>query len=201
MLVGRTNRRAFIACLGGAAAWPVVARTQPTALPVIGFLSARSPREAGGDLAAFRQGLGQADYFEGKNVIIEYRWAEGQYDRLPALAAELVARQVAVIAAVGGEPSGLAAKAATATIPIVCTLGGDAVSDGLVTNLSRPGGNITGATIMGLDMGPKRIELAHQLVPNGSALATLINSKFPPTLAEAHDMQVAAHSWSAVHYV
>ncbi|MFZ0238555.1 MAG: ABC transporter substrate-binding protein [Xanthobacteraceae bacterium] len=125
---------------------------------------------------------------------MEYRWAEGHYDRLPAFAAELAARQVAVIAAVGGEPSGLAAKAATATIPIVCTLGGDAVAAGLVAHLNRPGGNITGVTIMGLEMGAKRVELAHQLVPNGSALATLINSKFPLTLAEAHDMQAAAHA-------
>jgi putative tryptophan/tyrosine transport system substrate-binding protein len=188
------KRREFIAALGGTAAWPVAARAQQRDLPVIGFLSARSPAEAASDLAAFRRGLGQTDYFEGKNVAIEYRWAEGRYDRLPAMAAELVARQVALIAAVGGEPSGLAAKAATATIPIVCTLGGDAVEAGLVANLNRPGGNITGVTIMGLEMGPKRVELAHRLVPNGSALATLINSKFPPTLAEARDMQAAAHS-------
>jgi ABC-type uncharacterized transport system substrate-binding protein len=189
------KRREFITLVGGAAVLlPHAARAQQQGVPVIGFLSARSPAESASDLAAFRQGLGQTGYFEGKNVAIEYRWAEGRYDRLPAMAAELVARQVTVMAAVGGEPSGLAAKAATAIIPIVCTLGGDAVAAGLVAQLNRPGGNITGVTIMGLEMGPKRVELAHQLVPNGSALATLVNSKFPPTLAEAHDMQAAAHS-------
>src|SRR5437660_2106227 len=127
---------------------------------------------------------------------MEYRWGEGRYDRLPAMAAELVARQVAVIAAVGGEPSGLAAKAATTTIPIVCTLSGDAVEEGLVASLNRPGGNITGVTIMGLEMGPKRVDLARQLVPNGSALAALVNSKFPMTLSEAREMQDAARSLS-----
>jgi len=188
------KRRELIRLLGGAAAWPLAARAQQQGMPVIGFMSTRSPAEAASDLAAFRQGLGQTGYFEGKNVSIEYRWAEGRYDRLPAFAAELVARQVAVIAAVGGEPSGLAAKAATATIPIVCTLGGDAVAAGLVAHLNRPGGNITGVTIMGLEMGPKRIELAHQLVPSGSALATLINSKFPMALAETGEMHTAARS-------
>jgi putative tryptophan/tyrosine transport system substrate-binding protein len=189
------QRREFITAIAGAAAaWPLTLRAQQQAMPVVGLLSSRSPAEAASDLAAFRHGLGQTGYFEGKNVTIEYRWAEGHYDRLPAMAAELVARQVAAIAAVGGEPSGLAAKAATATIPIVCTLGGDAVAAGLVDHLNRPGGNITGVTIMGLEMGPKRVELAHQLVPNGTALATLINSKFPLTLAEAHDMQAAAHA-------
>jgi putative ABC transport system substrate-binding protein len=158
------------------------------------FLEREVPGGSGCDLAAFRQGLGQAGYFEGKNVAVEYRWAEGRYDRLRALASELVARQVAVIAAVGGEPSGLAAKAATATIPIVCTLGGDAVEAGLVSQLNRPGGNITGVSIIGAEMGPKRVELAHHLVPNGRALAALVNSKYPLALAEARQMQAAARS-------
>jgi putative tryptophan/tyrosine transport system substrate-binding protein len=190
------RRRNFIAGLASTtAAWPFAARAQQQqALPVVGFLSARSPAEAATDLAAFRHGLGQAGYFEGKNVTIEYRWAEGHYDRLPAMAGEFVGRQVAVIAAVGGEPSGLAAKAATSTIPIVCTLGGDAVKAGLVNQLNRPGGNITGVSIIGSEMGPKRLELAHQLIPNASTFAVLINSKFPLGPAEARDMEAAAHS-------
>jgi putative ABC transport system substrate-binding protein len=191
------RRRDFIAGVGGfAAVWPLAAHAQQQGMPVIGFLSSRSPAESSSALAGFRQGLGQAGYFEGKNVTIEYRWAEGQYDRLPALAAELVARQVAVMAAVGGEPSGLAAKPATATIPIVCSLGGDAVEAGLVDSLNRPGGNITGVTLMAQEMGPKRLEFAHQLVPNGNALAALVNPKFPLALAEARDMQAAARSLS-----
>jgi putative tryptophan/tyrosine transport system substrate-binding protein len=189
------QRRAFITGIAGAAAaWPLAVPAQQQAIPVVGFLSARSPAEAASDLAAFRHGLGQTGFFEGKNVSIEYRWAEGHYDRLPAMATEFVTQQVAVIAAVGGEPSGLAAKAATNTIPVVCTLGGDAVKAGLVTQLNRPGGNITGVTIIGAEMGPKRLELTHQLVPTASAVAVLINPKYSPGLAEARDMEAAAHS-------
>ena len=189
------RRREFITWLGGAAAaWPLAADAQQAAMPVVGFLSSRSPAEAAESAEGFRRGLGQTGYFEGKNVTIEYRWAEGHCDRLPAMAAELVARQVAAIAAVGGEPSGLAAKAVTTTIPIVCSLGGDAVKVGLVTQLNRPGGNITGVSILGAEMGPKRLELAHQLVPKATAFAVLINPKYSPGLAEARDMDVAAHS-------
>src|SRR5262249_9606467 len=187
------RRREFILTLGGAAAtWPLTARAQKPAMPVIGFLSARSPPEAASVLCAFRQGLGEAGYFEGKNVTIEYRWAEGQYDRLPALAAELVQRQVTVIAATGGEPSALAAKAATSTIPIVASLGGDPVEAGLVASLSRPGGNLTGATIMSQQLGPKRLELLRQLVPNATAIAMLTNPNFTAASAEARDVRDAA---------
>jgi len=187
------RRREFIALIGSTtAAWPLAARAQQAAMPVIGWLSARSPAEAASVLQAFHQGLGQVGYFEGKNVTIEYRWAEGRYDQLPALAAELVSRQVTVIAATGGEPSPLAAKAATTTIPIVCTLGGDPVETGLVASLNKPGGNLTGTTIMAVEMGPKRLDLARQLVPNATAVAMLINPRFPTASAEAREVQDAA---------
>jgi putative tryptophan/tyrosine transport system substrate-binding protein len=184
-------RRKFIVALSGAAALPLAARAQP-ALPVIGFLNARAPDEAACAVGAFRQGLGESGYFEGKNVTVEYRWAEGRYDRLPALAAELVSRQVAVIAATGGDPSALAAKAATATIPIVFTIGGDPVQLGLVTSLSKPGG--TGVTFIFSELGAKRLELLRQLVPNATAIAMLVNPNFPPTTAEVSDVQAGARS-------
>src|SRR6516165_2974492 len=187
------KRREFMALIGGAAVvWPFATRAQQSAMPVIGWLSARSPAEAASVLQAFRQGLGQVGYFEGKNVTIEYRWAEGRYDRLPTLAADLVSRQVTVIAATGGEPSPLAAKAATSSIPIVCTLGGDPVQTGLVASLNQPGGNLTGTTIMAVEMGPKRLDLARQLAPNATAVAMLVNPKFPTASAEAREVQEAA---------
>ena len=163
-------------------------------MPVVGFLSGRSPGEAASAVDAFRQGLGEFGYIEGQNVTIEYRWAEGHYDRLPALAAELVARQVAVIAATGGEASGLAAKAATATIPIVFTMGGDPVELGLVVSLNKPGGNVTGVTFIVNDIPTKRLGLLRQLVPNATTIAMLVNPNYPATSAEVRDVQAAART-------
>ena len=153
------QRRDFITLVSGAAAaWPLVARAQQPAMPVIGYLSSRSPGETAALVAAFRKGLGEAGYVEGQNVAIEYRWAEGQYDRLPALAADLAQRGVAILVTTGGEPSALAAKAATSTIPIVFTVGGDPVKLGLVESFNRPGGNSTGVSVLTTAPEAKRLD-------------------------------------------
>jgi putative ABC transport system substrate-binding protein len=173
------KRRQLLALLGGAAAWPLAARAQQPAMPVIGYLSARTPKSDESLLAAFRQGLGANGYVEDKNVAIQYRFAEGEYDRLSALAAELVGRQVAVIVATGGTQ--LAAKKATGAIPIVFSIASDPVEGGLVGSLNRPGGNLTGVTNLNREVGPKLLELLHELVPRATIIGLLSNPTTPGT--------------------
>jgi putative ABC transport system substrate-binding protein len=167
-------KRRELLLLGGAMAAARPLRAQQRALPVIGFLSSRSPGEAATVVAAFHQGLAETGYVEGQNLAIEYRWAEGRYDRLPALAADLVGRKIDVIVAAGGTPSALAAKSATSTIPIVFS-SGDPVEGGVIASLSRPGGNLTGVSTMNTEMTPKRLELLSELVPQAKAIALLVN--------------------------
>jgi putative ABC transport system substrate-binding protein len=185
------RRREYITLLGGAAAgWPLAARAQQPAMPVVGFLGRSPPALFGNQVRAFLGGLNELGYVEGRTVAIEWRWAEGQDDRLPAMAADLVARQVAVLATSGGIHPARAAKAATATIPIVFAMGDDPVDVGLVPSLNRPGGNLTGVTSLNVEVGPKRLELLQELVPGISTIALLVNPSNPsPQLLE---LQTAA---------
>ena len=190
------RRREFITLLGGAAAaWPIAARAQQPAMPVVGFLSSLSATDASRITAAFYQGLNETGYIDGRNVAVEFRWADGQYDRLPAMAGELVQRKVAVIAAISGTPAGLAAKSATTSIPIVFAIGGDPVAPGLVTNLSRPAGNVTGVTFFTSPLAAKRLGLLHDLVPKATTFAVLTNPDNPPSLLEGIEVPAAAKAF------
>jgi putative ABC transport system substrate-binding protein len=190
------RRRDFITVLGGSAgAWPLAARAQQRAVPVIGLLSTRSPAVDMPLMAVIRQGLNETGFVEGKNVALDYRWAEGQYDQMAGLAADFVRQQVAIIVTIGGDMSALAAKAATATIPIVFATGSDPLRSGLVTSLSRPGGNITGVSTFFVDMEPKRLELLRELRPHATTTAALVNpGNIPRAEIQLSDIQTAARS-------
>jgi putative ABC transport system substrate-binding protein len=186
-------RRKFVAALGGTAfAWPLAVRAQQPVMPVIGWLSGTSAEASKPALGAFQQALGETGYVEGRNVQFEYRWADGQYDRLPAMAVDLVARGVALIASGGGEPAAYAAKAATSTIPVVMVIGDDPVQEGLVASLSRPGANITGATLFAYEMESKRLGLLHEAVPAAKTIAVLFNPANPTVASQVRDVRETA---------
>src|SRR5262245_62636938 len=188
------NRREFITLLGGAAAWPLAARAQQGAMPVIGFLSSRAAVTEATLVAAFLQGLKEQGYIEGQNVALEYRWAEGRYEQLPMLAAELVRRPVAVLVTAGGEHPARAAKAATASIPIVFTTGTDPVELGLVSSLNQPGGNATGVAVLVISLIPLRLQLLRELVPKASTVGVLINPRGSSPDTQLAEMQNTART-------
>src|SRR3954469_8521157 len=186
------RRRDFLGVLGGAAAWPVRGFAQATSAPFIGFVSSRSPNESEGVVAAFRQGLVETGFVEGQNLAIAFRWAEGRYDRLPALAAELVNLRVAVLFAAGGPPSALTAKATTSTIPVVFSAVNDPLRVGLVSSLNRPGGNISGMGLFTSDMIGKMAQLLKEMVPGAAALAYLVNPSSPSEEIYAREAHVVS---------
>jgi putative ABC transport system substrate-binding protein len=192
------RRREFITLLGGAAAvWPLAARAQQPAMPVIGFLNSSSPETSGHYVLAFRRGLNETGYVEGQNVAIEYRWAQGRNDQLRALADDLIRRQVAVLVAVGGSVTAQVARAATATIPIVFSGGGDPVALGIVNSLSRPDGNATSVVLMATELGTKRLELLRDLVPKATTIAALVNPSSPNAEFEIRNAQAAGRTVGA----
>ena len=186
------RRREFITLIGGAAAWPLTARAQQRAMPVIGYLSTRSSEDTTHLVAAFRSGLAQSGYVEGQSASIEYRWALGQYNRLPDLAAELVRRPVTVLVATGGEPAAFAATGATSTIPVVYLIGGDPVKEKLAASFAQPGGNATGVTLLTNFLEPKRFSVLRDLVPRASLIGVLLNPKFPAAEPALRDVEAAA---------
>jgi putative tryptophan/tyrosine transport system substrate-binding protein len=188
------RRRAFITLLGGAAAWPLAASAQQPAMPVIGFLSSRSPGESAGVVAAFRDGLREGGFVEGQNLVIAFRWAEGHYDRLPGLAAELIGLRVAVLFAAGGPPSALAAKAATSTIPVVFSAVSDPLRLGLVPSLNRPGGNVTGMSFLNSEIIGKSSQLLKEMTPAAAAIAYLLNPSSPSTEIYAKEAPTVANA-------
>ena len=196
------NRRQFITLLGGATvAWPLVVRAQQPAMPVIGYLSARSPEDTAHLVDAFRKGLGESGFVEGRNVTIEWRWALGQYDRLPAMAAEFARRPVAVIVATGGEPAALAAKTASSTVPIVFSIGGDPIKQGLAASFNRPGGNSTGITLLTNQLEPKRLGLLRQLAPQATTIGFLLNPSYSPSEGQLKDAEDAARAMKQQIYI
>jgi putative ABC transport system substrate-binding protein len=186
------RRRDVITLLGGTAVWTLPARAQQPAMPVVGYLGLESPGRFATRVNAFREGLAEAGYVEGRNVTVEYRWADGQYDRLPKLAADLASQKVAVVVAPGGAPVALAAKSATTTIPIVFEMGGDPIALGVVDSLSRPGGNLTGVSSLSVEVSRKRLEFMHELLPGAAVFAIVVNPTSPTANSQLKNLQVAA---------